>query len=95
MARTFVTGGSIFVAKVIYVFCGQMCFCLCGIINLTIVKKYQIVVRFFHQIIEEVLGITLAFVVYIGDSYNDHSRKTKFLTWKNLHKKYDSNTVEN
>ena len=77
--------------KVIHVFCSQTCFCLCRIINLNIVKKYQIidhVFYFFHQIIEEVRGITLVFVDNIGDSYNDHNqKKIKVLSWKNLHKK--------
>lgn len=66
--------------KVIHVFSSQTCFCLCRIINLNIVKKYQIidhVFYFFHQIIEEVLGITLVFVDNIGDSYNDHNQKKK------------------
>ena len=54
--------------KVIHVFSSQTCFCLCRIINLNIVKKYQIidhVFYFFHQIIEEVPGITLVLLIIL------------------------------
>ena len=50
-------------------FCYQTCFCLCRIIELNILNKYikQFILPFsfyINQIIEEVLRITLARLVY-------------------------------